>query len=472
MLQDNQLALIAAAVLGLPAATFLGLGGFMFLVRVPSERFIARLTASVFVLSLIGSLITLGSVLAGPQQMLKIYIGRWFELPGYAFEVTLVIDRLTATFMVLTTAIIGLVGRFSQTYLHRERGYARFFLLMHLFATGMLLLVMAGSVDMMFAGWEFVGLTSVLLIGFFDERNGPVRSGLRAFITYRVCDACLLMGVVLVHHYAHTAQVDLALGAGQWPLGASHLGQGPATIIAILFTLGAIGKSAQFPVSNWLPRAMEGPTPSSALFYGAMSVHAGVYLLLRSAPVFEAAPAARVMLVVVGTLSAIYATLVGRTQNDAKNGLAYATVTQVGLLFIEIGLGLHVLAVVHMIGHACLRTFQYLKAPSALHEANILHAAAGAHLTTGGHIESMLPARAQRWLYGLALARFHVDQVLDGVAHAVLGLARRLDVLNRYFGALYGSVPADRASAAPAPEPEPDPASKPFDAKMVRSARS
>ncbi len=471
MLHDNHLALVAAAVLGLPAAAFLGLGGFMFLVRAPSERFIARLTTLVFCLAIIGSLVTLGNVLLGPQHLIKIYIGRWFELPGYTFEVTLVIDRLTATFMVLTTAIIGLIGRFSQTYLHRERGYARFFLLVHLFATGMLLLVMAGSVDMMFAGWEFVGLTSVLLIGFFDERNGPVRNGLRAFVTYRVCDACLLMGVVLVHHYAHTAQVDLALGAGQWPLGAAHLGQFPATLIAVLFTLGAIGKSAQFPASGWLPRAMEGPTPSSALFYGALSVHAGVYLLLRTAPVFEAAPVARGLLVAVGTLSALYATLVGRTQTDAKNGLAYATITQVGLLFIEIGLGWYVLAVVHMVGHVCVRTFQYLKAPSALHESHLLHAAAGGvHLTTGAHIESILPLRVQRWLYGLALARFHVDEMLDGVAHAVLALARRLDVLNRYFAALYGSAPADRASAAPAPAP--DPAAKPFDAKMVRSARS
>lgn len=469
MLLHDHRAVIAATVLGLPAAAFLGLGGFMFLIRVPSERFIARLTTVVFALALAGSLVTLGSVIVGPRHTLGIHLGRWFELPGYAFELTLLIDRLTASFMVLTTAIIGLVSRFSQTYLHRERGYARYFLLVHLFATGMLLLVMAGSVDMMFAGWEFVGITSVLLIGFFDERNGPVQGGLRAFITYRVCDACLLMGVVLVHHYAHTARIDQALGAGQWPLGAAHLGQGPATIIAVLFTLGAIGKSAQFPVSGWLPRAMEGPTPSSALFYGAISVHAGVYLLLRTSPVFEAAPVARGLLVVVGTLSAIYATLCGRTQNDAKNGLAYATITQVGLLFIEVGLGLYVLAVVHMIGHACLRTFQYLKAPSALHESSVLHAAAGAHVVTGAHLESILPPRVQRWLYGLALARFHVDQVLDGMAHAVLALARRLDVLNRRLAALQGNEPGPPGAASAA---GPAGTVKPFDAEMVRSVRS
>src|SRR5690606_15193887 len=110
---------------------------------------------------------------------------------------------------------------FSVTYMHRERGYARFFLLTHLFAGGMLLLVMAGSVDLLFAGWELVGITSVLLIGFFDQRNAPVQNGLRAYVTYRICDMGLLLGAVLVHHYAHTAQLDAALNASRWPLGTS-----------------------------------------------------------------------------------------------------------------------------------------------------------------------------------------------------------------------------------------------------------
>lgn len=471
MLLDSHLALVAGAVLGLPAAAFLGLGLVMFLYRTPSETFIARLTAGVFVLALGGSIVTLASVLVGSQHSLQIHVGRWFEVPGYSFEVTLLVDRLTACFMVLTTAIAGLIGRFSQTYLHRERGYARFFLFVHLFTTGMLLLVMGGSVDMMFAGWELVGITSVLLIGFFDERTAPVRNGLRAFVTYRVCDACLLMGVVLVHHYAHTAQLDLALGAGQWPLGAAHLGQGPATIIAALFILGAIGKSAQFPVSGWLPRAMEGPTPSSALFYGALAVHGGVYLLLRTAPLLEAAPVMQGVLVAVGLLSALYATMCGRIQTDAKNALAYATITQVGLLFIEIGLGLYVLAVVHMIGHVCVRTFQFLRAPSALHESHLVHAAAGGvHLTTGAHIESMLPRRVQRWLYGLALARFHVDELLDGIVHGMFALARRIEALDRHFAPVQSVVRP--GGATPQPAPAPDAAAPASDVEMVRSVRS
>src|SRR5690606_11759367 len=154
--------------------------------------------------------------------------------------------------------------------------------------------------------------------------------------TYRICDMGLLLGAVLVHHYAHTAQLDAALNASRWPLGTSHLGQGPATLIALSFALGAIGKSAQLPGSGWLPRAMEGPTPSSALFYGALSVHAGVYLLLRTAPLFDEAPLARAVLIAVGALSAVYATITGRTQTDAKSILAYATITQVGLMFVEI----------------------------------------------------------------------------------------------------------------------------------------
>lgn len=462
VLLADALPLIVLAVLGLPAAAFLGLGSVMLLHRAPSERCIARLTGSALALALAGAVLTLAGILLGPQRAVTVHLGRWFEVPGYAFELTLLVDPLSATFMVLTTGIVGLIGRFSVTYLHRERGYARFFLLTHLFAAGMLLLVTAGSMDLMFAGWELVGISSVLLIGFFEERAAPARHGLRAFVIYRVCDVGLLMAAVLVHHFAHSARIDVVLGAGQWPLGAAHLGPGAATLVAVLLLIGAIGKSAQLPVCGWLPRAMEGPTPSSALFYGALSVHAGVYLLLRTAPVFEAAPVARALLVAVGALSAVYATLVGRTLADAKSTLAYATITQVGLLLVEIGLGLYTLALVHMIGHICVRAFQLLKAPSMLHESHILHAAAGGvHLHTGAHVESVLPRRAQRWLYGLALARFHLDELLDGVARGTHALARRLDRLDRRWTSLQPD-PGPRPDAAEAPAPDPE---------MARSVR-
>ena len=434
---ESHLPMVATAILALPLVGFLWLGVVTFVHRAPSEQTISRLTAAVFVLALAGAGAVLASVFFGPRDQVTVHLGRWFSLPGYEFELTLLVDRLSASLMVLTTGICGLIGRFSVTYLHRERGFVRFFVLLHLFAAGMLLLVMAGSVDLLFAGWELVGITSVLLIAFFDERNGPVQNGLRTFITYRVCDVGLLMGAVLVHHYTHSAQLDTALGAGHWPLGTTHLSQGPATLIAILLAVGAIGKSAQLPVSSWLPRAMEGPTPSSALFYGALSVHAGVYLLLRTAPVFEAAPLARAFLIAVGALTAVHATLAGRAQTDAKNALAYATITQVGLMFVEIGLGLYVLAMVHLIGHACVRGYQLLKSPSALHEAHLLHAAAGGtHFHTGARVEGLLPRGAQRWLYGLALERFHLDALLDRLAHGVLALARRLDALDRYWLAL------------------------------------
>lgn len=445
MLPDTHL--VATLVLCLPLGAFLLLGGIMFVYRTPSERFIAALTSSVFVLALAGSAATLAAVVMG--QPFEVEIGRWFAVPGYGFELTLLVDRLSATLMVLTTGIVGLIGRFSVTYMHRERGYARFFLLVHLFAAGMLLLVMAGSVDLMFAGWELVGITSVLLIAFFQDRNEPVRNGVRAFIIYRCCDIGLLAGAALLHHYAHTASLNLAMGATRWPLGAAHLAAGPATIIAILFVVAAIGKSAQLPVSGWLPRAMEGPTPSSALFYGGLSVHAGVYLLLRTMPVFADALPARIFLVLVGLASAVYATIVGHTQSDAKNTLAYATITQVGLMFVEIGLGLYVVAAVHLVGHACVRSLQLLKAPSALHEAHLLHAAAGGHHPrTGVHLERLVPERARRWLYGLAIERFHLDSLLSSVAGAVMALGRRLDAVDRRWTALQSGEPGDAVPVA------------------------
>jgi NADH:ubiquinone oxidoreductase subunit 5 (subunit L)/multisubunit Na+/H+ antiporter MnhA subunit len=475
----SPLALIATCVLLLPMGAFLLLAGLVFVYRTPSERFIARLTAAVFALALAGSIATLAAVIVGPRHAFEIYLGRWFAVPGYVFELTLLIDPLSATLMVLTTAIIGIVGRFSVTYMHRERGYGRFFVLMHLFATGMLLLVMGGSVDLLYGGWELVGITSVLLIAFFQERAEPVRNSLRAFIIYRVCDAGLLLGAVLVHHYAHTARLDPALGATQWPLGATHLDQGPATLIAILFMVAAMGKSAQFPVSNWLPRAMEGPTPSSALFYGALSIHAGVYLLLRTAPLFAAAPLARTLLIVVGLLSAVCATIAGRAQTDVKNALAYASIAQVGIMFVEIGLGLYVIAAVHLVGHACVRTLQLLKAPSALHEAHHLDAAAGKHMATGAQLERMVPGKFQRWLYGLALERFHLDALLNRLAGAVMALARRVDALDRRWAALQSGTPhgphESDASARAARADKADMtsrATKTGDPDMVRSSKS
>ena len=244
----------------------------------------------------------------------------------------------------------------------------------------------------MIAGWELLGLSSMLLIGFFHDRTFPVRNALRAFTVYRVCDIGLLTGTVLMHHYAHTSDFLQAFGADSWPSGSdSHFGPG-ASLIALCMLWAACGKSALFPMGSWLPRAMEGPTPSSAIFYGALSVHAGAYLLLRMSPLLAHAPVARAAIVLVGAATALHGQLVERVQSDVKSQLAYATITQVGVIFVEIGLGLPRLALFHLVAHALLRTLQLLRAPNAIHDAQMMQAAAGTHhFETGRQYRAIAP---------------------------------------------------------------------------------
>jgi NAD(P)H-quinone oxidoreductase subunit 5 len=201
-----------------------------------------------------------------------------------------------------------------------------------------------------------------------------------------------------------------------------------ATIVAFLLLLAAIGKAAQAPFSGWLPRAMEGPTPSSAIFYGALSVHAGAYLLLRAQPIIAASSYVAEAIILIGLLTAVHATFVGRACADAKTSLAYASMAQLGVIFIEIGFGWGQLALWHIAGHALIRTLQFLRAPSMLHDHHRLHAASGGHLSaTGTHFEALLPRAMQRWLYRLALDRGHHDTFLDRfVVAPVVRLAERL----------------------------------------------
>jgi NAD(P)H-quinone oxidoreductase subunit 5 len=325
----------------------------------------------------------------------------------------------------MTVVLAGLIGQFSATYLHRERGFLRFFLLLHLFAFGSLLAFAAGSFDLLVGGWEMVGITSVLLIAFFQQREAPVENALRVFAVYRACDIGLLVGVFAMHHWAGTG----SFAAGLPPLSGSR-----ATVVCLLLLLAAAGKAAQVPFSGWLPRAMEGPTPSSAIFYGAISIHAGAYLLLRVQPMLAQSFLASAIVVAIGIATAIHGTMSGRASADAKTSLAYASLTQVGVVFVEIGLGWKTVAVVHILGHATVRTLQFLRSPSMLHDYHMMHSAIGGELSpTGKYIESLFPERAQLWLYRWSLDRGHLDNILDRFAiHPLMRLSRffaRLDNL-------------------------------------------
>ena len=385
-----------------------------------------------------------------PEPRVAVELGEWFRFGHYAFRLSLLADRLSLPFAAFAMALCGVVGSFSHRYLHREPGYNRFFTSLALFATGLALVVLGGSIELVFAGWELVGASSALLVAFFHERPLPVRNGLRTLAVYRVTDLGLVGAAVLVHHALGTGAFDALFRGDPWPGGEAALAGATATATALLLCFAAMGKCAQLPFSGWLPRAMEGPTPSSAIFYGALSVHAGAFLLLRAGPLLDRAPLAAAALVAVGAVTALHATLVGRVQSDMKSALAYASLTQVGIILVEIGLGLRWIALLHILGHGSVRSLQFLRAPSVLHDLHRVENAVGGHLArTGLHFERWIPERLERRLYRLALERAYLDAILDRYVVAPwLGLFRRLDVLERRIcRAVSGEVE---------PEPEPE----------------
>jgi NADH:ubiquinone oxidoreductase subunit 5 (subunit L)/multisubunit Na+/H+ antiporter MnhA subunit len=391
---------------------------------VPGERVISRITGFTFSVSAVGMTVLLWNLMAHGSTAIVVTYGNWFALQDYRFPLVLLADRLSFPFLAMTVVLAGLTGQFSATYLHREPGFFRFFVLLHLFAFGSLLAFAAGSFDLLAGGWEIVGITSVLLIAFFQLRPAPVENALHVFAVYRAGDIGLLVGVFAMHHWAGTA-----VFTGRFPLLAGEQG----LIVCLLLLLAASAKAAQVPFSGWLPRAMEGPTPSSAVFYGAISILAGAYLLLRAQPMLAQSALASGLVILIGVTTAVHGTIVGRASADAKTSLAYASLTQVGVMFVEIGLGWTSIAVAHILGHAMVRTLQFLRAPSMPHDYHQMHSAMGAEVATGEtQFEDLLPEHVRLRLYRWAFDRGHLDTILDRWAiQPLIELSKLLARLDR-----------------------------------------
>jgi len=347
---------------------------------------------------------------------LEVELGNWVIIPEqhFHFHLKFVFDRLSVPFGILAFVLCGTVSAFSSRYLHREPGYGRFFVCYAFFTLGMVVTSLAGTIEVLFFGWELVGLSSALLVAFFHERPAPVRNGLRVWAVYRVADAAFLIAAVTLHHY--TGQGDFAklMGSGPWPEGVAALTSTQALAVGLLLLFAAAGKSALVPFSGWLPRAMEGPTPSSAIFYGALSVHLGAFLLLRVSPILALSPLLSAAVVGVGLATALYAAIAGRVQTDIKTALTFASLTQVGIIVAEIGCGLRYIALVHIIGHACLRTLQLLRAPTLLHDYHTIENAIGGRPSSeSGGPERFLPTALRSRLYRFALERGFLDNLID-----------------------------------------------------------
>jgi len=324
-------------------------------------------------------------------------IAKWFNSGELYFNISFILDRLSLSFATL----IGLIGwlslYFSVNYLHREKAYQRFFMIMTLFISAMLLIALAGNAMLTFVAWEMAGVSSYLLIGYAFNRHTAVNNANRVFVTNRIGDAGLMLGLFMAFSL---------LGTLEWPSLTKQAVQLPTLQTDLLlmgFVIAALVKSAVIPFSGWISRALEGPTPSSAVFYGSLMVHAGVYLLLRMAPILEHAPTVQLVLMVLGTLTALYGFLGGLVQTDVKTAFIFSTTGQIGLMVISCGLGWFELASWHLLAHASWRAWQFLHAPSFMHMIN--------------RPVRPVPAWLQNrpGLYTAALQRFWLDNITDSL---------------------------------------------------------
>src|SRR6266540_2015722 len=324
------------------------------------ERGIFSIAIAAILVELVIFLFLGGQWLGSGASPIATSIGTLYASHHYTFSLDFYFDRLAAVFLGMAAIMTNLVFIFSRYYMHREQGFKRFYYTVLLFFIGLSLIILAGNFDVLLLGWEFIGISSVLLIAFYRDRFLPARNALKVFSVYRIADAFLLAAIWYAHHIFEKS-VHFSEFSG---IVAQHGNQ--LALLGLLLLVAALIKSAQYPFSYWLPRAMEGPTSSSAIFYGALSVHMGLFLLLRTYPLWEGSTWLRMTIAVLGLITAIVASSIARVQSSIKTQIAYASITQIGIMFIEVAAGLPWLALLHFASNASLRTYQLLISPSVV----------------------------------------------------------------------------------------------------------
>ncbi|MBA2519904.1 MAG: NADH-quinone oxidoreductase subunit L, partial [Chloroflexia bacterium] len=295
------------------------------------------------------------------HQAIQQYIFRWIPAGDFTVDVNLYVDQLTAVMLLVVTTVGLLVHIYSIGYMHGDPGYYRFFSYLPLFVFSMLMLVLADNFLLLFVFWEGVGLCSYLLIGYYYKRRSAANAAKKAFIVNRIGD--LGFGLAIMWTFA-------AFGTVSYQEVFARVGEiDPAVItgIALLFFLGACGKSAQFPLHVWLPDAMEGPTPVSALIHAATMVTAGVYLIARAHDLFQASTTAMLVVTLIGLFTAFMAATIGMAQNDMKRVVAYSTLSQLGYMVFALGIGAWVAAIFHLVTHAFFKGLLFLGSGSVIH---------------------------------------------------------------------------------------------------------
>ena len=350
------------AILGIPVFAFLIIFGLR--QRIP-ELTSGYISIGAIAATLVLSIVVLFNVI-GADGGIAIHTHNWLSIGDFDFNLGVRVDGLTAIMLIVVTSVATLVQIYSQGYMHGDPGYRRYYAYMSLFATSMLGLVLADNLLMLFVFWELVGLSSYLLIGFWFHKPSAAAAAKKAFIVTRIGDLGLLAALLLIGTRASTFQID----AIHELVLAGTLAGTTLTLFGLGIFAGAVGKSAQFPLHVWLPDAMEGPTPVSALIHAATMVAAGVYLVARFFPIFEASPDAREVVAWVGAITVAIGALIALVQTDLKRVLAYSTISQLGYMMLALGVFGYGAAVIHLFTHAFFKALLFLGSGSVNHATN------------------------------------------------------------------------------------------------------
>lgn len=342
--------------------------GFIISLMLPrkNERLISSVTIGTAGINLLGALsfVTYWFVNEHPVLDIKQFV--FYQAHDIEIFLDFYFDKTTAVFVIVGAVLAFLVAVFSRFYIHRDGGFKRFMNNILMFFVAYNLVIFSGNFETLFTGWEILGICSFLLIGFYRDRYLPVRNSLKVISVYRLGDICLILAMWMSHHLWHQNITFIKMNDS---VAVASLIQDHylyVIFIAVMIIVAAAVKSAQLPFSSWLPRAMEGPTTSSAIFYGSLSVHLGVFLLLRTYPFWESILAIKISIIAIGLLTAIIASGIAKVQSTVKTQIAYSSITQIGLIFIEIALGWDEVALIHFSANAFLRTYQLLVSPSVL----------------------------------------------------------------------------------------------------------
>ncbi|HRH37700.1 MAG TPA: proton-conducting transporter membrane subunit [Flavobacteriales bacterium] len=416
----------------LPIFIAIPLLGFLINLCIPRSNEMALSRAAFFTagaMALWGSLFAIVWAWNGfPDYTVK-ELSLYRSADGYEFFIDLYFDEVTAAYLFMGAILTFLITLYSRYYLHREPGYKRFFNTILFFFTGYTITVISGNLETLFIGWEVLGVSSFLLIAFYRDRYLPVKNAVKVFSIYRVADVGLILAMWMSHHLWHENITFDKLE--NYELVHEHL-SGHSLVgffISLCILLAAAAKSAQLPFSSWLPRAMEGPTPSSAIFYGSLSVHIGVFILLRTFHFWEHQIVVRVIIALLGLATAIVATTTARVQSSVKAQIAYSSIAQIGLIFIEVAAGLEWLALFHFMGNAFLRTYQLLVSPSVV--TYLIREQFYKFVPRKHTFEDSLPKRLEYTLYVMSLREWNLDTFMyRWLWNPLKRFGRALDVFN------------------------------------------